>query len=224
MVYCRYCGAKNRDCELKCFQCNKLLSLISDNSSSRLNSKSNNFSNLNNNSSNYNNQSNHIKSKYLEKDHDPNEYVNNNQQSDFRTENPQNQRINNLNINQSKQLYQSRHDPNIRNQQYQNPENVQNYSKTPYELHDRRNRSQNREKYLKVGKTTVEWDIVITTALIVIILTKTLQRIFPFMAIFIVLLIGLAYILIATKSKSSLFKSIPLAILTILTISAYFSI
>lgn len=212
MIYCGYCGTKNRDDDFRCSQCNKYLSLMPNNYSSRPNSKSTSSSNLNDPYSYYHNQNHPIKNKYLEKDLNPNEFLENN---------PQNQRINNQNINQSNQ---SRYNPNMRNQQYQNYEKPQNHPMNQHEPHERQNYSQNIGKYQEVDKTAVEWDVVIATVLLVIILTAILQRIFPFTAIFISLLIGLDYILIATKSKFSLFKSIPLAILTILAISAYFSI
>jgi len=95
----------------------------------------------------------------------------------------------------------------------------------PKQYSDRQFNNKNDDSLPKtVDKTAVEWDVVIATALIVIIISAVLQRIFPLLAIFMALLIGLIYILIATKSKLSLFKSIPLAILMILAVSAYFSL
>lgn len=89
-------------------------------------------------------------------------------------------------------------------------DNFENPSKYPVNLNKNQNNDYYSKNYgkkpVKPSKNSVEWDVVIATALMVIILTAILQRIFPFMAIFISLLIGLIYILIATKSKSSLFK------------------
>ncbi len=116
--------------------------------------------------------------------------------------------INNLSENNSQNL-----DNNL-----ENSNNLNNNINSGYY-------SQNRPREsVKSNKNSVEWDVIIATALMVIILIAILQRVFPSIAIFISLLIGLIYILIATKSKSTLFKAIPLAILAILAISAYFSI
>jgi len=112
-------------------------------------------------------------------------------------------------------------DKNLRlNSRYNNFQdlNQEKYSQPQF------NNENNNKTYKTVNKTAVEWDVVIATALIVIIISAILQRIFPFLGIFMALLIGLIYILIATKSKLSLFKSIPLAILMILAVSAYFSL
>ena len=112
-------------------------------------------------------------------------------------------------------------DKNLRlNSRYNNFQdlNQEKYSQPQF------NNENNNKAYKTVNKTAVEWDVVIATALIVIIISAILQRIFPFLGIFMALLIGLIYILIATKSKLSLFKSIPLAILMILAVSAYFSL
>ena len=76
----------------------------------------------------------------------------------------------------------------------------------------------------KPNKSYVEWDVVVATALLVIILASILQRFFHTFGLSLALLIGLIYILIATKSKLSLFKAIPLAIFMVVAISAYFSL
>ncbi|RBQ22861.1 hypothetical protein ALNOE001_14420 [Candidatus Methanobinarius endosymbioticus] len=239
MVYCRYCGAKNRDGDLRCTQCNKPLSLIPDNSPSRPSSRSNNSSNFNNRSSNYNNnrnsnnQNSPIKNKYLEKDQKLNEFRNNNSNLNIPPHQSRNQKntnslhpqnSNNSNIRENRENNYNDINPNMRNQSFQNYQNTQKYSNNPNMGHDRENNFPNRREYREIDKTAVEWDVVIVTALIVIILTAILHRLFLFFAIFISLLIGLAFILVAIKLKSSLFKSIPLAVLAILAISAYFSI
>ena len=83
----------------------------------------------------------------------------------------------------------------------------------------------NYRKHVKThGKNYVEWDVVVATALLVVILATILQRFFPRIGLFITLFIGLIYILVATKSKSTLIKSIPLAIIMAAAISAYFSL
>jgi len=81
-----------------------------------------------------------------------------------------------------------------------------------------------RKTLKKHNKNYVEWDVVIATALLVIILAAILQRFFHTFGLSLALLIGLIYILTATKSKFSLFKAIPLAIFMVFTISAYFSL
>ena len=99
-----------------------------------------------------------------------------------------------------------------------NQSNDLSSSKTNYH-HDYNGK--NLEKH---NKSPVEWDVVIATALLVIILSTILKRVFPAMGLLIALFTGLIYILIATKSKLSLFKSIPLSIFMIFAISAYFSL
>lgn len=81
-----------------------------------------------------------------------------------------------------------------------------------------------RKSHEQQAKNYVEWDVVVATALLVIILATILQRFFYAIGLFIALFIGLIYILTATKSKLSLIKAIPLAIIMVLVISAYFSL
>ena len=81
-----------------------------------------------------------------------------------------------------------------------------------------------RKNLKKPIKNFVEWDVVVATALLVIILFTILQRFFHTIGLFIALFIGLIYILTATKQKSGLIKAIPLAIIMVFAISAYFSL
>ena len=278
MVYCRYCGTQNRDGNLKCSNCGKPLSLISNEPQSRPRFSKNNNQNFRENRFRNNpNQENSIKARYLEKNqHNPNNQYNQNNQGQKRQQaNNDFQRNQNPQYNQSPQYYQNpQHNQNPKYQQspqrhqnqgnypkqrdYQNYPNYQNYQNrhnSGYEQDylnqenylnqdDYQNYGGNNEYYdnlhqdrfnqhysqnynreaKKVSKTAIEWDVVIATALMVIILTAIIQRIFPSFAIFISLLLGLSYILIATKSKPSLIKSIPLTIFVILAISAFFSL
>ncbi|MCL2114928.1 MAG: zinc ribbon domain-containing protein [Methanobrevibacter sp.] len=189
MVYCRYCGEKNKDSSFKCSKCGKPLSLAPDyypearnsNTSTYTNKKGLNKEFSNDIHSNFNQKS--IKSRY-------NNF--NKQDNSFnRNENGNNQ-LNKLNRLSSSQ---------------------NNYYEDNY-----------RKNLKKPNKNHVEWDVVVATALLVIILTTILQRFFPRFGLTISLLFGLVYILIATKSKVSLFKAIPLAIIMIFAISAYFSL
>jgi len=160
-----------------------------------------------------------------------------NQQSYFNQQNPQNLQNEHLYSNQHNQRnqenqYNNEYQENYLNQQdYSSREDYQSYGENNEynnDLHRNRLNLENSQNYYhepkKVSKTAIEWDVVIATALLVIILTAILQRIFPSFAIFISLLLGLVYILIATKSKASLIKSIPLTFFVILAISAYFSL
>jgi len=215
MVYCRYCGAQSRDGDLKCSNCGKPLSLMPNEPQLRSNSSSNNKSLRGNNFRNNPNPNDSIKNRYMQGNQN-----NQNQQ------NPQNRQYQD---SQNYQNQRNQHDSQYQGD-YQNPRAYQNYQRDQEysdNLHQsglNQQYSQNHVHEPKVSKTAIEWDVVIATALMVIILTAILQRIFPFYAIFISLLLGLAYILIATKSKSSLVKSIPLTLVTILAISAYFSL
>jgi len=241
MVYCRYCGVQNRTGELKCSNCGKPLSLMPNEPQVKPMSSSNNQSLRGNSSRNNPNQYDSIKSRYVGK--------NQNNQNNQSNQNHQNQQRQQYQQNPQNQQYQDQR--NYQNQQYQNQQNYQNqrnqydnqYQRSYQDQRAYQNYQRNQEysdnlrqnglnqqysqHYVhepKVSKTAIEWDVVIATALMVIILTAILQRIFPVYAIFISLLLGLAYILIATKSKASLIKSMPLTLLTILAISAYFSL
>jgi len=125
-----------------------------------------------------------------------------------------------MNQNPDENQMNQNHNYNEYDQDYGNHQRYQDYSSNL----DQNQPNFEYENEPKVSKTAVEWDVVIATALMVIILTAILQRAISSMAIFMSMLIGLAYILVATKSKLSLIKSIPLTILVVLAISAYFSI
>lgn len=204
MVYCRYCGTQNRDGTLKCINCGKPLSLIP-------------------NDSHPNSMQDSSRNHYSKKD----DYRKNNNYG--KIDNYGNNRNNhNDSINSDVSNYHRGPIKDSYMRKNQELDNFENPSKYPVNLNKNQNNDYYSKNYgkkpVKSSKNSVEWDVVIATALMVIILTAILQRIFPFMAIFISLIIGLIYILIATKSKSSLFKAIPLTVITILAISAYFSI
>lgn len=204
MVYCRYCGTQNRDGTLKCTNCGKPLSLIPNDSHS--NSMQDSSRNHYSKRDDYRKNNNYGKiDNYGNNRNNHNDSINPN--------------VSNYHRSPIKDSYMRK------NQEF---DNFENPSKYPANLNKNQNNDYHSQNYgkepVKSSKNSVEWDVVIATALMVIILTAILQRIFPFMAIFISLLIGLLYILIATKSKSSLFKAIPLTVITILAISAYFSI
>ena len=240
MVYCRYCGTQNRDRDLKCSNCGKPLSLMPNEPPLKPISSSNNQNLRGNSSRNNPNRYDSIKSRYVRETQNQ---QNQNYQNQQRQQNQNQQRQQNQNNqnyqNQQRQQYQqnpqyyqnqrnqheNQYQRNYPNQQaYQNYQRNQEYSDNLLQNGQNQQYSQNHAHEPKVSKTAIEWDVVIATALMVIILTAILQRIFPVYAIFISLLLGLAYILIATKSKVSLIKSMPLTLLTILAISAYFSL
>jgi lipopolysaccharide export LptBFGC system permease protein LptF len=192
MVYCVYCGEKNKDRRLKCIKCGKPLSLLPNDYSENLNSNRSRYTNkkrLNKefkndykgNQDNINQRS--IKSNYK----DFNRYENGFDKNKYR--NNQTKRLNNLSSSQT------------------------NY----YGVDSRENLKKPYKKY-------VEWDVVVATALLVIILSTILQRFFPRLGLLVALFVGLVYILIATKSKLTLIKAIPLSIIMVFAISAYFSL
>ncbi|MCL2688202.1 MAG: zinc ribbon domain-containing protein [Methanobrevibacter sp.] len=193
MVYCSYCGARNRDDVSHCSNCGERLPIIRDKNQ---NIPQNNYSNQQN--SNRPISSNQIPNNPYNRPI-KNNYLRDNRYNKNFTDEDNNLRLDN------------RHD------NFQDS-NQKKYPKPQF------NNKNNDNPHKTVNKTAVEWDVVIATALIVIIISAILQRVFPFLSIFMALLIGLIYILIATKSKLSLFKSIPLAILMILAVSAYFSL
>lgn len=223
MVYCRYCGVQNKHGDLKCSNCGKPLPLMANEPHSNMKRSQNNAQNLKSNNP-IDNQSNNysIKDKYLRDNQDPQNIHNNqrnNQNIDY-DQNYQNQQYQNQQY-QNQQNYQNQQQYNQNYQRHQNQEYSDGLHNNEFNQQYQQNYT---NKHKRVSKTAIEWDVVIATALMVIILTAILQRIFPMFAIFISLLIGLAYILVATKSKSSLVKSIPLTILVILSISSYFSL
>ena len=192
MVYCRYCGAKNKDDAIICKKCGKSLSLTPSDFPESLKDSMHNFpykkefnkdfiNDYQGNRGNYNQGS--IKSRYnnshqFNKDFNKKEYKYNQSES-----------LNNLSASQTN-FYQD------------------NY----------------RENHKKIPKKYIEWDVVIATALLVIILASILQRFFPTFGLSVALFFGLIYILAAIKFKSTLFKAIPLAIVMVFAISAYFSL
>ena len=115
-------------------------------------------------------------------------------------------------------LYDDNFDENKYNYDQINKLNRSSSSQTNY------NEDNYRKNIKKPRKNYVEWDVVVATALLVIILATILQRFFYTMGLSIALFIGLIYILISTKSKLSLIKAIPLAIITVFAIYAYFSL
>ena len=192
MVYCSYCGVKNRDGDSHCFNCGEQLPLVSYKGHNIPHER--NINQQNSIREDFHNQILNDLSDRNKKDNN----LRNNHNYDFRSE------INN---------------PRLDNMQ----NNFQDTNQEEYFESQLYNRNYN-ESTKTVDKTAVEWDVVIATALIVIILSAILQRIFPLLSIFMALCIGLIYILLATKSKLSLFKSIPLTVLMILAVSAYFSL
>ena len=192
MVFCSYCGAKNRDGSLKCYNCGKPLRLVYDDP--QVVDKD---TKLNNNYSE-NRFKGSIKDNYTSKNVSSLNDLDNHGSS-FTT--------NDSYLNEGTTLYKREYktNPNRNN----NLRNSSLYKNSPENIDN---------------KNVVEWDVVIATALIVIILTAVLNRFLPSFGFFIALLVALIYILIATKNKTSLYKSIPLAIIVILAISSYFSL
>ncbi|MDR2829656.1 MAG: hypothetical protein LBB45_01230 [Methanobrevibacter sp.] len=70
----------------------------------------------------------------------------------------------------------------------------------------------------------IEWDVIIASSLIFIILTAVFNRILPAFGYVFTLLTSLSYILIATKNKNTLILAIPLSFLTTSAISAFLSL
>lgn len=238
MVYCSYCGTQNNEGSLKCIKCGKPLSLFSNqdsilernNYSSSNSPIKNKYQNIENKNNDYGNIDRNIRKKEennfknnsnlnwpnnrKNQNIPENNYYENTQKKQYRNDSNSNRNLNqNIspeNINSGRPLQRTIHSNKNFNNDYYNPNTSQNHYQ---EVNNR-----------EISKTTIEWDVVIATALLVIILSAILGRFLPNFAIFISLLVGLIYILIATKSKSSLMKSIPLVIIMILAVSAYFSI
>ena len=192
MVYCRYCGEKNKDESLICWNCGKPLSLIPN-----LHPK-----NMNRSMPNPNNK------KDINRGFRKNKGTNHNNFHRI----PIKARFEDSN------RYNTIFDRN----EYQN---TLAEELNPSSAFQRGYINGSSGKNIKEhNKNFVEWDVVVATALLVIILATILQRFFPTFGLFIALFIGLIYILISTKLKLTLFKAIPLAIVMVFTISAYFTL
>ncbi|MDR3223322.1 MAG: hypothetical protein LBT66_06290 [Methanobrevibacter sp.] len=195
MVICSYCGQENKIGNLKCSNCGKPLSLLSNDSSDPIFEKE-----LNQNHENdfqkgdfqKGIKKNSIKWKYAnsqsnqEKKHDNLDIGFNNQNKDYDAP------VNNFNYNQ-------------------------NYDDEQY-YDDNINTSSEKFEYF------IEWDVIIASSLIVIILTAIFNRIFPVVAYIIALIISLIYVLITTKNKNTLMLVIPLSFITTCAMSAFLSL
>jgi hypothetical protein len=264
MVFCRYCGMANKDSELKCSNCGKPLSLLSNeplksedlkikNPAKTTNDYLNSNKRLNSDNNHQNIRESPIKSKYINNQYNmdqKNEYTNTdnnynrnisnytNPNKDYK--NIPNYNSNNLNNdnNYVNNLNHSNNNLNYRNMGQNHPnyphdrQNLDNnneiydnrqvgYSKSPPNLYPDKS-YKNSLEYEK--KNYIEWDVIIATAFITIILSAIFNRILPSIGLLLSLLISLIYILIATTNKSSLFISIPLTLIMVATISAYFSL
>ncbi|WP_067089157.1 zinc ribbon domain-containing protein [Methanobrevibacter curvatus] len=196
MVYCKYCGTNNIDGNLKCQNCGKPLSLIPNNKPPNRNEDFHNDS---------------IKSRYVE-------YKENKHR-------PNNNRNINRSLGENYKQYQNNNDFNNRlNNNYGYKENYNynynNENPIPYQ----------ENQYIKtspkenIKKKYIEWDVIIASALIMIILSAIVNRILPDFSLLVSLVVALIYILVSTKNKSSLFVSIPLTMVVITAITAYFSL
>ncbi|KZX10235.1 zinc ribbon domain-containing protein [Methanobrevibacter filiformis] len=232
MVFCSYCGTENANGSLKCYNCGKALPLIHDDNIKNYSSNNefkvenspnipnNSISNIpnnginsipnNNNTDNYNTES--IKEKYVSSDSKSFATDSNSNKTSY-LDPPNNNNNNNNYSNESSTLYNREYhrNPNVLNKR-----NNVSFSESKY------NSKYDLEEVTK--EHSIEWDVIVATALIFIILTAILNRIFSVIGIFISLFIALIYILVATKNKNSLFKSIPIAIIMIAAISAYLSL
>lgn len=80
----------------------------------------------------------------------------------------------------------------------------------------------NNENY--INKNSIGWDVVIATALITLISAAVLNRIFSNLGLLFAVVIGFIYILIASKVKSSIVKVLPVTLVVICAISAFFAL
>ncbi|MCL2157343.1 MAG: zinc ribbon domain-containing protein [Methanobrevibacter sp.] len=192
MVYCRYCGEKNKDEALICGKCGKPLSLIPN-----LYPK-----NMNKSMPNYNNKNEINRGFRKNKGNNHNNFNRGPIKSRFE------------NLNRDDEIFNKDEYGNTLTEEL-NPSST--FQRGYYYDFSGKNLK-------KHNKNFVEWDVVVATALLVIILATILQRFFPTFGLFMALFIGLIYILTSTKSKSSLFKAIPLAIIMVFAISAYFTL
>ncbi|KZX16714.1 hypothetical protein MBCUT_05720 [Methanobrevibacter cuticularis] len=219
MVFCSYCGTQNPDGESKCVKCGKPLSLMGNNPSNKrkygVNSPKSKLGSNNLSSNSYHPESNNSDSinKPIKERYQIRESRNPNGPSPRNSYSPEaNYPLDrNFNQNNYNNDVRTKLDDSFISSQKQGYGNPYYHSQQNYESKE-------------VSKSTIEWDVVIATALLVIILSAILNRFIPTLGIFISLIMGLIYILVATKSKLSLVKSIPLAIVMILAVSAYFSI
>lgn len=250
MVVCRNCGGNNPDGQLKCGYCGKPLSLIPNNDIRSNVSINNNNTNDNTNRNisdygdihNYYDKSN-INNNYNTNNYDTSNNINNldynNINDNMGNKNYDNQPIKSSYINNPNKSFDNndynnnrynndsnnRNIPNYTNIHNQNPNFNQQYKDidpTANKFESGTGSVFNKEKY--VDKNSIEWDVVIATALITLILSAILNRIFPTLGLLFAIFVGLIYILIATKVKSSLVKSLPVTLIVICAISAFFSL
>lgn len=207
MIFCRYCGEKNREGDLHCVNCGKPLSLLPNDHQKKSTSSN---SSINNKLFKKESKENGFK-KPIKKYHKDDSFLKDD--------------VENIRKNKDNKSVRSKHFHSD-NEVYKPAEFKCTYSdKEIYKPTELKRAYSNNEVYKSQKNTkSSEWDVIVATALLVIILSAIFKRIFPNIGLFFALLIGLIYILIATKSKSTLIKAIPLAIMMIFAISAFFVI
>ncbi|MDR2873188.1 MAG: zinc ribbon domain-containing protein [Methanobrevibacter sp.] len=79
-------------------------------------------------------------------------------------------------------------------------------------------------KKSEISNFYMEWDVIVATALTVIILTPIFNRLFPPLGYIMPLLISLIYLLMAIKNKPSLIIAIPLSFIVTCAFTAFLSL
>ncbi|MDR2624118.1 MAG: hypothetical protein LBC39_06100 [Methanobrevibacter sp.] len=228
MVICRYCGQENRTGDLRCSNCGKPLSLLPNDPSDPtfekdLDQKSNEFhkETIRKDS---------IKWKYINP-HSDQEKGSDSSDDRFNDRIEDHGDVVDFNYNPSDRDFVDRstdfndHDDGGFDQNDHDEdelyrakfhENIGRYKDNNLDF-DHEKKTENLVYF-------IEWDVIIASSLIVIILTAIFNRMFPIFGYISALLVSLIYVLIATKNKNTLFLAIPLSFISTAAISAFLSI
>ncbi|MDR1819326.1 MAG: hypothetical protein LBR15_03635 [Methanobrevibacter sp.] len=205
MVTCRYCGQKSRTGELRCSNCGKPLSLLANDPSDpmfeggigQIHEDHFQEENIKKGS---------IKWKYTNPEHDNSTNKFDNQSREYESS------VDDLSYNQSHPDHYEYDDDFYRNKFN---ENIEQYRSNLDNNHDRKS---------EVIGFFIEWDVIVASSFIVIILTAIFNRIFPVVSYVLALLISLVYVLATIKNKNTLILAIPLSFITTSAISAFLSL
>ncbi|MDR2545476.1 MAG: hypothetical protein LBD03_08080 [Methanobrevibacter sp.] len=205
MVTCRYCGQKSRTGDLRCSNCGKPLSLLANDPSDSIFEKD--LGQIHEDHFQEENvRKGSIKWKYTNPEHNNSTNKINNQNRGYEPY------FNDLSPSQSHPDYYEHDDDFYRNKFN---ENIGQY---------RSNLDRNYDGKSEVIGFFIEWDVIVASSFIVIILTAVFNRIFPLLSYVLALLISLMYVLTTTKNKNTLILAIPLSFITTSAISAFLSL
>ncbi|GAA5819037.1 MAG: zinc ribbon domain-containing protein [Methanobrevibacter sp. CfCl-M3] len=205
MVTCRYCGQKSRTGDLRCSNCGKPLSLLANDQSDPIFEKD--LGQIHEDHFQEGNvRKGSIKWKYTNPEYNNSTNKLNNQNRGYEPS------FDDLSHSQSRPDYYG-HDDDLYRNKFN--ENIGQY---------RSSLDNNYNRKFEVIWLFIEWDVIVASSFIVIILTAVFNRIFPVVGYILALLISLMYVLTTTKNKDTLILAIPLSFITTSAISAFLSL